>query len=186
MPDAAARPVLDLAHAETRADLIEAWNPYLVAPIALQTAAYTMALLTPGPLGQPTTQAQHAYAALHQRRKEQLLARGGPHIRAVLGEAALRAGEPTVLHDQLARLLALPPSITVQVLPFRVNFQGRAPFMLLRTPDGRSVYLEGDSEALETAPAVVRQFRERMDCLTARALSPAASLDFIRGLAERA
>jgi hypothetical protein len=175
----------ELASAEDRAHRIRIWNP-LVVPLLLQTPEYTEGLLT-GPLGQPTAEALHAYRAVHRQRKQRALD-GGLPLRAVLGEGALRArvGSAEVMRAQLEHLLALPSTCAVQILPFDVPAQGRAPFMLLDLdpePDlVPVVYLEGYREGFESDPALVLPHIERFALLSGLALDPPESQLFLRRL----
>lgn len=175
----------ELAESERRARRISIWNP-LVVPLLLQTADYTEGLLT-GPLGQPTPEALLAYRAVHRQRKRHVLT-GGPELRVVLGEGALRAlvGSPSVMRAQLEHLLAAPATCTLQVLPFDVPAQGRAPFMLLDLDQGPVVYLEGYREGFESEPALVQPYTERFELLSRLALTPPDSQRFLRRLLAEA
>ncbi|MDT0318629.1 helix-turn-helix domain-containing protein [Streptomyces millisiae] len=113
-----------------------------------------------------------------------------PHLRAVLDEAVF--SRPLRDRDawkrQLQRLLddAELPNVTIQVLPFETGLHyllgGSLTIMWL--PDGTcAVYSEGSSsgEMIEE-PEEVEQYRLSYDEVSALALSPKDSLEFIRDL----
>ncbi|MFD5319252.1 helix-turn-helix transcriptional regulator [Streptomyces sp. NPDC127098] len=113
-----------------------------------------------------------------------------PHLRVVLDEAVF--SRPLKDRDawkrQLQRLLddAELPNVTIQVLPFETGLHyllgGSLTIMWL--PDGTcAVYSEGSSsgEMIEE-PAEVEQYRLSYDEVSALALSPKDSLEFVRDL----
>jgi len=112
------------------------------------------------------------------------------HLRVVLDEAVFcRALRDRDAWDrQLQRLLddAQLPNVTLQVLPFSTGVHGLlgSSLTILWLPDGTSAaYLEGSKsgEVIEE-PDEVEQFKLSYDEVSARALSPKDSLEFIRKL----
>jgi hypothetical protein len=112
----------------------------------------------------------------------------------ILDEAVIRRtiGGPTVMRDQLARLMDASklPNVTLQVLPFDSGSHAglKGPFSILEFPERADadvayveslagiIYLEKDRE--------VRTCAEAFDRLRATALSPGASADLISKAAD--
>ncbi|MEU6072654.1 helix-turn-helix transcriptional regulator [Micromonospora sp. NPDC047074] len=119
------------------------WFESVVLPGLLQTEAYAHAVMASGPL--------HAEAGIYVdarlRRQAAVLDRPRPPLLIfVIDEAALRRGEPDIMHSQLDHLIELArrPNIMVHVLPLRAGLHaGQAgPFIIASTPDGEVGYLD--------------------------------------------
>ena len=176
-----------LAAAEYDATTIAMWNP-LVIPMAFQTGAYTRHLLAITPLGQQTEAAVDAYSAHHEARKKVLL-NGHCTLHAIVGAEALHrlAALPgDVARGQIVHLLVLMRQFTFQVFPFDQTHQGRAPFMLTDFPKAgtrkTTVYLEGDAEGFVDDPEAVCGYAARIRHLSALALEPFESAEFVQDL----
>ncbi|MGK3111040.1 helix-turn-helix transcriptional regulator [Streptomyces sp. WAC05858] len=115
-----------------------------------------------------------------------------PSMRVILDESALRrpTPDPKVWAGQLSHLVksAAQPAIVLQVLPFTAGVHDLmgGSLSLLWQADGTGVaYFEGSkSGELIEDPEEVSQHRLSYDHLRDSALSPSASVDFIRDLME--
>ncbi|MDT0309714.1 helix-turn-helix transcriptional regulator [Streptomyces sp. DSM 44917] len=130
--------------------------------------------------------------AARMRRRAVLEAPVGPSVWCILHEACLRTavGGPEVLAEQLAHLLTAVTSwrVTLQVLPFSAGAPAGnvMPLTLMTFSDTRPLlYSEGaqGGRLYDAAPAVDRAMDD-YDRLRAHALSPDASLAFIKSLLE--
>jgi hypothetical protein len=125
-------------------------------PGLLQTAEYARAVITLGHDGASADELDRRTTLRVDR--QQLLSRaGGPHFWAVVDEAALRRpiGGAEVMRGQIDHLIEVSalPSVTLQVIPFRVGGHSAAggPFCILRFSDPDLpdvVYLEQLTSAL--------------------------------------
>ncbi|AQS68907.1 helix-turn-helix transcriptional regulator [Streptomyces pactum] len=174
------------------AEAISLWHYAVSAPPGLlQTAGYAREALAVGWLKGPELE-QQVEARLGRR---QLLDGGAPPpFRVILSEAVLRTSLRDVgaWREQLAHLVEMAerPSITLQVLPFRVGPHGlmNTAVMFLRLPNGRVVaYTENDLRGeLVEENASVELLQRRYDAMRDSALSPAESRDFILRTLEEA
>jgi hypothetical protein len=100
---------------EATAHTIRTWHPVIV-PGLLQTEAYARALFTA--MGMTPAQVEEQ-VELRMRRQEILARERPPDLTFVLWEPVLhhQIGTPAVMREQLAKLLELPSSIVVQVVP---------------------------------------------------------------------
>lgn len=178
---------------EDDAAVIEEWSPQLV-PGLLQTDDYARAVIRASLPGDEAV-VQRRVQARSARRT--LLGRTDPPapvFTAILDEAALRRpiGSPEMMRSQLRALLdaARRPNITVRVIPYTVGAHPGldGPFIILRFPDQLApdvAYVEtkGGDVYVESA-ADVRRFRVDLERLTAVALDPEGSTEFIAAIAE--
>ena len=138
------------------ADLLPGWfEPYLgleeaasvirnyevqFVPGLLQTAGYARAVIM---LGYPDASRQEIErrTSLRMARQQLLTRPDGPHLWAVVDEAALRRplGGQDVMRAQIAHLIEATalPNVTIQVVPFQAGGHSAAggPFSLLRFPE---------------------------------------------------
>ncbi|MGN9919541.1 DUF5753 domain-containing protein [Micromonospora palomenae] len=123
------------------------WYESAVLPGLLQTEEYARAVLASGPLMAEAE--SHVESRL--RRQAAVFDRPRPPLAVfVIDEAALRRGDPDVIHPQLDHLITMAkrPSVMVHVLPLRAGLHpGQAgPFIIATTPDGDEVgYLDDQS-----------------------------------------
>lgn len=123
------------------------WYESAVLPGLLQTEDYARAVLASGPL---MAEAE-SYVENRLRRQAAVFDRPRPPLAVfVIDEAALRRGDPDVMHPQLDHLITMAqrPSVMVHVLPLRAGLHpGQAgPFIIATTPDGEEVgYLDDQS-----------------------------------------
>ena len=160
-------------------------------PALLQTPAYAREVLE-----FPTARMDGADSGTPEQRVEVLLHRQRglfnrttlPELVFVVDEVALNRCplDPTVMVDQLGRLVTAAESfgITLHVLPLSADLRAGliSPFELLEFGNDDSVLVIENQFGLlyvETQ-AVIRQCRDAFDHLQGVALSPGASLDFIR------
>ncbi|MET8828446.1 Scr1 family TA system antitoxin-like transcriptional regulator [Streptomyces sp. NPDC004610] len=175
---------------EDKAVGIREYTPQLV-PGLLQTEAYARALFR---MHDPraTEQRIDELWTLRLGRQALLLREPRPDYAAILDAGVLLRGYggASVMRDQLAKLLDLSLTATtfIQVVPFSTGGQGLAggSLSLWTLDDGRHVaYEEGISTGtlLEEKTEVLSLIRA-YDLLSASALSPAESADFIRSTLE--
>jgi DNA-binding XRE family transcriptional regulator len=100
---------------EAEAYSIRTWHPVIV-PGLLQTEAYARALFTAMGMAPRDAEAQ---VELRMARQEILSRQKPPDLTFVLWEPVLRhqIGSPEVMREQLTKLLELPASVVVQVVP---------------------------------------------------------------------
>ncbi|MGW1076896.1 helix-turn-helix domain-containing protein [Streptomyces sp. NPDC002537] len=185
--------IADLAHLESKAVSVQAWQTVLV-PGLLQTPAYMRALFRGGRHGYDDAEADRCVAA-RTTRQSVLDKPDAPELTAVVYEAALRCpvGGPGVMRGQLEHLADLAGSgrARIQVLPFDAGVHGGldGPFVIYGLlASGMDVVM---TDGLAAASHLdrdedVRHFRSLFEALRALALTPAASLDLIRRLAVAA
>ncbi|MFI7275847.1 helix-turn-helix transcriptional regulator [Streptomyces sp. NPDC049879] len=162
-----------------------------VIPGLLQTEEYTRELMWSAPHRPAEEEILEARLALRMSRQQMLRREDHPpYLRVVLDESAFgrRLKDGDAWDRQLQRLLddAQLPNITVQVLPLSTGLHNlmAGSLSLLWLPDGTSAaYLEGNraGETIEE-PSDVEELRVSYDEVSARALSPLDSLEFIRRL----
>ncbi|MFF8367821.1 Scr1 family TA system antitoxin-like transcriptional regulator [Streptomyces lydicus] len=175
---------------EERATVIREYTPQLV-PGLLQTGGYARAQFV---MHNPKAAPEKIEELLTARmgRQALLLAEPSPDYSVILDEAVLRRayGGPAVMRDQLSRLVdyALTPTSYIQVLPF--NHGGHAlvggSLSLWTLENGQQVAYEESittGTLLEDKTIVSGRVRA-YDLLSASALSPAESADFIRSVME--
>ncbi|WFE40503.1 helix-turn-helix transcriptional regulator [Micromonospora sp. WMMD998] len=116
------------------------WYESAVLPGLLQTPEYALAVLRSGPLFADADTLLES----RLRRQAAVLDRPRPPLMVfVVDEAALRRGDPQVMHPQLDHLIELAgrQHVMVHVLPLRAGLHpGQAgPFIIATTPDGEEV-----------------------------------------------
>lgn len=115
-----------------------------------------------------------------------------PRLRAVLNEAALARSfdSPETLGTQLDHLIHMSErsNVTIQVLPFSSGFHRamKGPFSMLTLPEEPApnfVYLEHAEGAVYLErPSDLERYTRTFEELVGRALSPAATRDFLASL----
>lgn len=175
---------------EARAIRIREYSPQIV-PGLLQTPAYAEAQFR---VHLPDASDDEVEKLLMARlsRQELLSKEPQPHYAAILDEGVLRRryGSWAVMREQLSRLtaLALTPASFVQVLSFEHGghaLAGGALSLLTLDDDSPVAYEEATTtgtlvEEKEEVRARIRAY----DLLSASALSPEKSADFIRSVLE--
>ncbi|MER6912533.1 helix-turn-helix transcriptional regulator [Streptomyces sp. NPDC000594] len=180
-----------LMELEGRAVVIKEYSPQIV-PGMLQTEAYARVLFTIGnPMAKPEEIEKLVAARLD--RQARLLREGGPEYAVILDEAVLRrpCGSPAVMREQLKYLLECAlkrPSISIQVIPFsHGNHSLVGGLLSLCTLEGgqQVAYEESITTGtlLEDKEVVMERVR-RYDRLSAAALPPKMSIDFLRSVME--
>ncbi|WP_416970370.1 helix-turn-helix domain-containing protein [Streptomyces sp. 4F14] len=175
---------------EAQATVIKEYTPQIV-PGMLQTEDYARAQFR---THNPKASAQEIEDLVTGRmsRVATLLGDPQPDYSAVLDEGVLRRGYggPVVMRDQLTKLadICLTPSTCLQVLPFSYGGHALAggSLSLWTLRNGALVAYEEaitTGTLLEEAGNVAAKFRA-YDLLSASALSPGQSADFIRSVLE--
>ncbi|MEV6671565.1 helix-turn-helix transcriptional regulator [Streptomyces sp. NPDC051162] len=175
---------------EARAKRVRGLGAQII-PGLLQTKDYSRAQFQ---VHDPRATPERVDELIIGRMHRQAILRGKPNadLGWVLDEACLRRlyGTPDVARAQLERLahLTYTPSTTIQVLPFSAGPHGllNGALTLLTLEEGTEVAYE---EAMTTGTlledqAACDQHRRAYDLLSARALSPEESADFIRSVME--
>jgi transcriptional regulator with XRE-family HTH domain len=162
-------------------------------PGLFQTDDYARAAIRLGHPSDTAEQIEHR-VGLRIKRQDLIGKPTPPRIWSVMDEAVLRrpVGGPEVMRAQLDYLakMALLPHVTIQVLPFaRGGHSGESgSFTVLRfkehdLPD--LVYIEQLTSAIYLEQrAEVELYLAVMDQLSGEALTPAATVDFIKQIAE--
>ncbi|WP_223290961.1 helix-turn-helix domain-containing protein [Streptomyces avicenniae] len=175
---------------EDTARIIQRYVPQTI-PGLLQTEEYARELLWSVPHRPDEEEALEDQLSLRLGRQQILRRDTSPaHLRIVLDEVAFARPlrDKEAWNRQLQRLLddAQLPNVTIQVLPLTAGLHdllgGSLTIMWL--PDGSSAaYQEGNKsgEVIEE-PGEVEQLRLSYDEVSARALPPLDSLEFIRKL----
>ncbi|MDT3400304.1 helix-turn-helix transcriptional regulator [Streptomyces sp. B1866] len=167
-------------------------HKYMTAiPGLLQTEDYARVLLSSAPNNWSPDELE-AQVDIRVSRKDILHRDPPPSLRVILDECVLRRAtvDPRTWQDQLAHLVesAEQPSIVLQVLPFAAGVHDLmgGSLSLLWQADGTGVaYFEGSkSGQLIEDPEEVSQHRLSYDRVRDSALSPSASVDFIRNIME--
>lgn len=127
-------------------------------------------------------------------RRSALLARHPlPVLNFVLDEAALRrlVGGVSVMQEQVTRLIELAeiPRVTIQVLPFAAGahrgMDSLFTILSFREAVRDRVYVDGLAPAQYLVDEKeLERYREAFDFLTRQALSPAATIDYLRAIRE--
>lgn len=165
----------------------------VVVPGLFQTRDYAHALITGRT---PHKNADEIAALVEVRMKRQQLLYGpNPlHVRAVMGEGALRwmVGGTGVMVEQMEYLtkVAQLDNVHIHVLPFDAGaHQGRGPFVILTFPeplDPEVVYVEGlGGELWVEDRARVEDFGSAFERLRSAALTESASLTHISKILAR-
>ncbi|MDE1670904.1 helix-turn-helix domain-containing protein [Nocardia gipuzkoensis] len=156
-------------------------------PGLLQTADYARAVIQLG-----NSDETERRVAIRMRRQEILDRVAAPTLWAVIDENALRrpVGGMEVLREQIEHLLVMAdrPSIRIQVLPYSAGGHSAAggPFSILRFPEPELadiVYTEQLTSSLYfDKQRDVELYMSVMNRLSVEALSPVASVRFLRDL----
>ena len=180
---------------EREASALYFYQP-LVIPGIMQTEAYATAVIpSTAPTVPPEEKRLISKRVRFERQRNLLTTADGPLIDAVLDESVLHRvfGGPAIMREQLLHLsqLGLSPNVTLRVLPFDAGINTvSGPFVVLEFPDQAdtdAVYLESavaTSHVLDRADGITKH-RQVFDRLSAAAMSPAASLDYITAFADR-
>ncbi len=175
---------------EEAATQIRAYEVQFV-PGLLQTGEYTRAVAL---LGYPnaTERELDRRVGLRLARQVVFTRPEPPNIWAVLDEAVLRrpVGGPDVMRAQVKHLaeMAQRTNVTIQIVPFQAGGHAAAggPFSILRFADHDLpdvVYLEQLTSALYLdKPEIVDNYLMVMDRLAVEAMTPAASIRYMRNL----
>ncbi len=172
---------------ESSATRIRCYEPATV-PALLQTERYARGVLRLN-RPSPTNASLKRHAAVRTRRQALLNHPGPAHLWAILDETALRrpVGGADVLRDQIEYLIEATyrPNVTLQVLAFASGLHPGAlgPFTLFRfplsdLPDGVWTDSVGGSTYSEDLAAVALH-REVLDRMSAQALSPVGTREFL-------
>jgi hypothetical protein len=156
-----------------------------------QTEAYARAVTMIG-LRRADAGEIHRRVSVRMQRQKMLTAADPPRVWSILDEAALRrpVGGAVVMREQLRRLIevAALSNITLQVVPFAVGAHDGAggSFTVLRfaEPDVPDVvYIEqlAGAQYLEK-PADADRYLDVINRLSATALNPDRTIDFITGM----
>ncbi|MGW2258746.1 helix-turn-helix domain-containing protein [Streptomyces sp. NPDC001780] len=175
---------------EPHALAIAEWTQTVV-PGLLQTGAYAHELFRAG--SPRASEREIATMVATRIARQDVFKRGSPpDFSAVICESVIRrmVGGPDVMREQLAALLShgSRPTSVVQVLPLNAGCHGLmdGTMSILTPPEGATiVYTEGiRSGGVIEEPSAVRELARSYDVLTASALSPDASAQFILKLME--
>ncbi|SCL16091.1 DUF5753 domain-containing protein [Micromonospora inyonensis] len=153
-----------------------------VIPGLLQTEAYARAVLASGPLAAEVG----SYVETRLRRQTDVFERPRPPLTVfVMDEAALRRGDPEILHPQLDHLVAMAqrPSVMVHVLPLGAGLHpGQAgPFVIATTGDEDVGYL--DDQAAGRITNDVGPLWAVWDTVRSLALPRDQTIDYLRARA---
>ena len=159
-----------------------------------QTEAYARAVTLLGHRAAPAEEIDRR-VSLRLKRQDLLTSPEPPRTWAVIDEAALRrpVGGGAVMRGQLDRLIEVAelPHVTIQAMPFGRDGHAAAggSFTILRFGDADLpdvVYIEQLTSALYLEKRDdVDHYAEVMDRLGAEALTPAATVQFLTGIARQ-
>jgi transcriptional regulator with XRE-family HTH domain len=160
-------------------------------PGLLQTASYARAVIARGQPGAPAEEIERR-VSMRITRQELLAKQGGPHLWAVVDEAALRrpVGSPEVFRSQLEHLIEVTQDarITLQVTPFLAGgpIAEAGAFTIMRFPEQDLpdvVYLEQLTSAIYLDKREdVERYSEVMERLSVESESPERTVDLLRGM----
>ncbi len=161
----------------------------IVVPGLLQTELYARSMISSG-ARRPTPEAAEQRVAVRMERQK-LVTSGRLKFVAVMDEAVLhrQIGGPEVMHDQLTGILQISKlhNVTLQVIPFEEGAYASmlSSFALLHFPDSPSVvYIEGLTGDLYAEGEDVQRCATVFSELRSSALSPSASVAFIRRIRD--
>ncbi|QES43929.1 transcriptional regulator [Streptomyces venezuelae] len=175
---------------EPEARAMKAYHPTVVYGL-LQTERYARATHEAHkPIEEYTTEFIRSSVELRMRRQEVLTREYPVKLHVILGEAALRhvAGDADVMREQYGRIEELSGwgHVTVQVLPFRRNYRSTNDFVLLDFGNALPPRVQTDSAwgsvSTSDKPREVDRFSRRFDAMTASALPPEETPDFLHRL----
>lgn len=175
---------------EPEAQSMKAYHPTLVYGL-LQTERYALALHeVQKPIEETTTELVSSSVAVRMERQE-VLTRDAPiRLHVILGEAALRypVGGADVMREQYAKLenLSSLDHVTIQILPFRWGYRATHDFSILDFGNEFPPRVQADSTwgsvSTSDKPREVDRFHRRFDAMTASALPPEDTPEFLRRL----
>ncbi|MFC9126630.1 helix-turn-helix domain-containing protein [Streptomyces sp. NPDC057099] len=175
---------------EPEARAMKAYHPTVVYGL-LQTEAYALATHElHKPVEEYTSEFIRSSVELRMKRQQVLTRENPVKLHVILGEAALRypVGGAEVMHEQYAKIekLAGWDHVTIQVLPFRRSYRSTNDFAILDFGDELPPRVQTDSAwgSVSTAdkPREVDRFHRRFDAMTASALPPEDTPDFLHRL----
>ncbi|MFK4068836.1 helix-turn-helix domain-containing protein [Streptomyces sp. NPDC029674] len=175
---------------EPEARAMKAYHPTVVYGL-LQTERYARATHEAHkPIEEYTTEFIRSSVELRMRRQEVLTREYPVKLHVILGEAALRhvAGDADVMREQYGRIEELSgwDHVTVQVLPFRRSYRSTNDFVLLDFGNALPPRVQTDSAwgsvSTSDKPREVDRFSRRFDAMTASALPPEETPDFLHRL----
>lgn len=175
---------------EPEARAMKAYHPTVVYGL-LQTERYARATHEAHkPIEEYTTEFIRSSVELRMRRQEVLTREYPVKLHVILGEAALRhvVGDADVMREQYGRIEELSGwgHVTVQVLPFRRNYRSTNDFVLLDFGNALPPRVQTDSAwgsvSTSDKPREVDRFSRRFDAMTASALPPEETPDFLHRL----
>ncbi|WP_282699443.1 helix-turn-helix transcriptional regulator [Streptomyces sp. CC219B] len=172
---------------EPEAHSMKAYHPTLVYGL-LQTERYARAVHeVQKPVEEYTTEFIHSSVELRMRRQEVLTRESPVRLHVILGEAALRypIGGADVMREQFARIeeLSTWDHVTIQVLPFRSSYRSVNDFAILDFGSELPPRVQADSAwgsvSTSDKPREVGRFNRRFDAMTASALPPEDTPEFV-------
>ncbi|MEU9557510.1 helix-turn-helix domain-containing protein [Streptomyces fumanus] len=175
---------------EPEARAMKAYHPTLVYGL-LQTERYARAVHeVQKSVEEYTTEFIRNSVELRMRRQEVLTRENPVKLHVILGEAALRCpvGSAEVMREQFARIeeLSTWDHVTIQVLPFRPSYRSVNDFAILDFGADFPPRVQADSAwgsvSTSDKPREVDRFRRRFDAMTASALPPEDTPEFLRRL----
>lgn len=175
---------------EPEAHSMKAYHPTLVYGL-LQTERYALAVHeVQKSVEEYTTEFIRNNVELRMRRQEVLTQENAVKLHVILGEAALRypLGGTDVMREQFAKIeeLSTQDHITIQVLPFRPSYRSINDFAILDFGDNLPPRVQADSAwgsvSTSDKPREVDRFARRFDAMTASALPPEDTPEFLRRL----
>jgi hypothetical protein len=175
---------------EPEARSMRAYHPTVVYGL-LQTEAYALATHElHKPVEEYTSEFIRSGVELRMKRQEVLSRENPVKLHVILGEAALRypVGSVEVMREQYERIEELSKwdHITIQVLPFRKGYRSTNDFAILDFGSALPPRVQTDSAwgsvSTSDKPREVDRFRRRFDAMTASALSPEDTPEFLQRL----
>ncbi|MBT2411964.1 helix-turn-helix domain-containing protein [Streptomyces sp. ISL-12] len=175
---------------EPEARSMKAYHPTVVYGL-LQTQAYALATHElHKPVEEYTSEFVRSGVELRMKRQEVLTREDPVKLHVILGEAALRypVGSAEVMREQYDRIeeLSTWDHITVQVLPFRRSYRSTNDFAILDFGDRFPPRVQADSAwgsvSTSDKPREVARFQRRFDAMTASALPPEDTPEFLNRL----
>ncbi|MFK0116820.1 helix-turn-helix domain-containing protein [Streptomyces sp. NPDC090994] len=175
---------------EPEARSMKAYHPTVVYGL-LQTEAYALATHElHKPVEEYTSEFVRSGVELRMKRQEVLTREDPVKLHVILGEAALRypVGSAEVMREQYDRIeeLSTWDHITVQVLPFRRSYRSTNDFAILDFGDRFPPRVQADSAwgsvSTSDKPREVARFQRRFDAMTASALPPEDTPEFLNRL----
>ncbi|WP_416905367.1 Scr1 family TA system antitoxin-like transcriptional regulator [Micromonospora echinospora] len=167
------------AEIETEATTLRSFEP-LVLPGLLQTEAYAHAVLASGPLVDDEVE---GHVAARLARQAVVFDRPRPPLTVfVMDEAALRRGDPEIMHPQLDHLvtMAARATVIVHIVPIRAGFHpGLAGAFVIASFDGRDDVGYLDDQAAGRVTEDVAPLLRTWDTVRAVALPRDQSIELL-------